>query len=178
MERKLTNPASKAKPAAPAVQKTAPAAPQASRTVAAKPAIVSAPAPVAAQPVAAPKPVAAAAAAAAKPVEVKASPAPVATKPAVAVAVAKPEAARAKAAPKAAEATKGLQALNARAVALWLDQGKGQIQLANALVTSKTPVEAFKLAQDFSQTQFKAWQSFGEAWLETLRQSGASIFKA
>ncbi len=184
MERKLTNSAGKAKAAAsaaPIVQKTTPPQPKARPTVAAKPAIVSAPAPVAAPKltaapvVEAAVKVAAPQVAAPKLVEIKTGPAPVA-KPSVAAA--KPEAVRAKAATKTVEAAKGLQALNARAVALWLDQGKGQIQLANALASSKTPVEAFKLAQDFSQTQFKAWQSFGEAWLESLRQSGAGIFKA
>lgn len=76
------------------------------------------------------------------------------------------------------QAVTGFQALNAQALDLCMNQGKAQINLATALVATKNPGEAAKLTQEFTQTQFKAWKSFGEALLQTLRQSGAGMFKA
>ena len=174
MDRKSTKPTSKTKI-------TAPSAPVAKLKSVETPVAV-APVTVAVAPVAAPKSIA-----------IKASEAPAPAK--ATVSTAKPDLSLVKAAPKAVvapsapspkaavdakkpEAASGFQALNARALTLCMDQGKGQLQLAKALASSKTPAEAFKLAQDFSQSQIKAWQSFSEAWLETLRQSGAGMFRA
>lgn len=76
------------------------------------------------------------------------------------------------------KAITGFQTLNAQALDLCLNHGKAQIHLATALAASNNPAEAAKLAQDFTQTQFKAWQSFGEAWLQAVRHSGTGMFKA
>ncbi len=76
------------------------------------------------------------------------------------------------------QAVTGFQSLNSRMIDLCLNQGKAQVQLATALVATKNPAEAVKLAQEFTQSNVKAWQSFGDAWLQMVRQSGTGLFKA